>query len=70
MQLELDNKPTKKATGTIQVSLEDISLDDKWIVAEKSPNEPNKEWPSVFHRDAQEEDENGKWVLNFVSYEL
>jgi hypothetical protein len=27
---------------------------------EKSPNEPNEEWPSVFHRDAQEEDENGK----------
>jgi hypothetical protein len=40
-----------------------------WI-KEKSPNEPNEEWPSVFHRDAQEEDENGKWVLNLVSYDL
>ena len=43
-----------------QVFLEDISSDNEWIVAEESPNEPNEEWPSVFHRDAQEEDENGK----------
>jgi hypothetical protein len=50
--------------------LEDISSDDEWIAAEESPNEPNKKWPSVFHRGAQEEDENGKWVLNLVSYEL
>jgi hypothetical protein len=27
---------------------------------EESPNKPNEEWPSVFHWDAQEEDENGK----------
>jgi hypothetical protein len=38
-------------------SLEDIFSDDEWIAAKESPNE---EWPSVFHRDAQEEDENGK----------
>ena len=68
--LNLINKPTKKATRTTQVSLEDISSDDEWIVAEESPNEPNEEQPSVFHRDAQEEDENGKWVLNLVSYDL
>jgi hypothetical protein len=68
--LNLIIKPTKKATGTTQVSLEDISSDDEWIAAEESPNEPNEEWLSVFHRDAQEEDENGKWVLNLVSYDL
>jgi hypothetical protein len=56
------NKPTKKATGTTQVSLEDISSDDEWIAAEESPNKPNEEWLNVFHRDAQEEDENGKGV--------
>ena len=63
--LNLINKPTKKETGTTQVSLEDIPSDDEWIAAKESPNEP-----SVFHRDAQEENENGKWVLNLVSYEL
>ena len=68
--LNLINKPTKKATGTTQVSLGDIFSDDEWIAPEESPDEPNEEWPSVFHRDAQEEDENGKWVLNLVSYDL
>uniref|UniRef100_A0A2N9FZG0 Uncharacterized protein n=1 Tax=Fagus sylvatica TaxID=28930 RepID=A0A2N9FZG0_FAGSY len=46
---------------------------DEWIAAEESPNEPNKEWPSVFHRDAQEEDENGdkdKEVHNLSDCEL
>uniref|UniRef100_A0A2N9ENN1 BED-type domain-containing protein n=1 Tax=Fagus sylvatica TaxID=28930 RepID=A0A2N9ENN1_FAGSY len=70
--LNLINKPTKKATGTTQDSLEDISSDDEWIAAEESPNEPNKEWPSVFHRDAQEEDENGlsssSSILDFLDY--
>jgi hypothetical protein len=33
-------------------------------------NSPLNKKPSVFHRDAQEEDENGKWVLNLVSYDL
>uniref|UniRef100_A0A2N9HE15 Uncharacterized protein n=1 Tax=Fagus sylvatica TaxID=28930 RepID=A0A2N9HE15_FAGSY len=54
-------------------NLEDISSDDEWIAAEESPNEPNKEWPSVFHRDAQEEDENGdkdKEVHNLSDCEL
>ena len=50
--LNLINKPTKKATGTTQVSLEDIFSDDEWIATEESSNEPNEEWPSVFHRDA------------------
>uniref|UniRef100_A0A2N9ETE3 Uncharacterized protein n=1 Tax=Fagus sylvatica TaxID=28930 RepID=A0A2N9ETE3_FAGSY len=71
--LNLINKPTKKATGTTQVSLEDISSDDEWIAAEESPNEPNEEWPSVFHRDAQEEDENGdkdKEIHNLSDCEL
>jgi hypothetical protein len=40
--------------------LEDIFSDDEWIATKESPNEPNEKWPSVFHRDAQEEDENGK----------
>ena len=68
--LNLINKPTKKETGITQVSLEDIPSDDEWIAAKESKNEPSEEWPSVFHRDAQEENENGKWVLNLVSYEL
>uniref|UniRef100_A0A2N9FBW7 Uncharacterized protein n=1 Tax=Fagus sylvatica TaxID=28930 RepID=A0A2N9FBW7_FAGSY len=71
--LNLINKPTKKATGTTQVSLEDISSDDEWIAAEESPNEPNEEWPSVFHRDAQEKDENGdkdKEIHNLSDCEL
>jgi hypothetical protein len=37
------NKPTKKATRTTQVSLENISSDDEWIAVEESPNEPNEE---------------------------
>uniref|UniRef100_A0A2N9IKD3 Uncharacterized protein n=1 Tax=Fagus sylvatica TaxID=28930 RepID=A0A2N9IKD3_FAGSY len=48
-------------------------LDDEWIAAEESPNEPNEEWPSVFHRDAQEEDENGdkdKEIHNLSDCEL
>uniref|UniRef100_A0A2N9GLJ8 Reverse transcriptase Ty1/copia-type domain-containing protein n=1 Tax=Fagus sylvatica TaxID=28930 RepID=A0A2N9GLJ8_FAGSY len=71
--LNLINKPTKKATGTTQDSLENISSDDEWIAAEESPNEPNEEWPSVFHRDAQEEDENGdkdKEIHNLSDCEL
>uniref|UniRef100_A0A2N9EAU1 Uncharacterized protein n=1 Tax=Fagus sylvatica TaxID=28930 RepID=A0A2N9EAU1_FAGSY len=56
----------------IQLTL-DKSTDDEWIATKESPNEPNEEWPSVFHRDAQEEDENGdkdKEIHNLSDCEL